>query len=113
MNNVQLSFQMVECDDQTAELHIAMAEMMQDDEGDIDAHQVPAIQPDVMQFTVAQDQAYAKQDKMYNFQINDFTYYLTSYYNNVSCKEIKNVASNIMEVVGTTPTLDQKVKLAI
>ena len=113
MNNIQPNFQMVECDDQTAELHMAMAEMMQDDEGDIDAHQVSAIQPDVIQFTVAQDQAYAKQDKMYNFQINDFTYYLTSFYNNVPGKEINNVASNIMEVVVTTPTLDQKVELAI
>ena len=113
MSNVQPNFQVVEWDDQTVELHMAMDEMIQDDEGDIDAQQVQAIQPNIMQFTVAQDQAYAKQDKMYNFQINDFTYYLTSYYNNVSCKEIKNVASNIMEVVGTTPTLDQKVKLAI
>ena len=59
-----------------------------------------------MQFTVAQDQAYGKQDQMYNFQIKDFTYYLTSFYNNVPGKEISNVASNVMEVVGTTPTLD-------
>ena len=68
MNNVQPNFQMVECDDQTAELHMAVAEMMQDDEGEMNAQQVQVIQPDVMQFTVAQDQAYAKQDKMYSFQ---------------------------------------------
>ena len=50
---------------------------------------------------------------MYNFQINGFTYYLTSFYNNVPGKEMSNVASNVMDVVGTTPTLDQKVELAI
>ena len=52
---------MVEFDDQTAELHMAMAEMTQDDEGDIDAQQGQAIQPNVMQFTVAQDQAWSNE----------------------------------------------------
>ena len=32
MNNLQPNYQLVECDDQTAELHMAMAEMMGEDE---------------------------------------------------------------------------------
>ena len=61
-----------------------------------------------MQFTAAQEHTYGKQDQMYNFQINDFTYYLTSFYNNVPGKEISNVASNVMDVVGT-PTAFLKI----
>ena len=50
---------------------------------------------------------------MYNYSINDFSYYLTSFYNNISDKKIDNVASNVMDVVGTNPTLEQNIELAI
>ena len=53
MSNVQPNSQMVECDNQTAELHMAMAEMMEEDEGDRNAEQGQGNQLDVMQFTVA------------------------------------------------------------
>ena len=63
-----------------------------------------------MQFTTAQENNYGKQDQIYNFSINDFSYYFTSFYNNqLSEKAIDNVASNLMEVVGTNPTLEQKI----
>ena len=94
-----MNSQMVECDDQTVELHMAMAEMMEDDEGQGD-------QLNVMQFTKAQENTYGKQDKMYNYTINDFSYYLKSFYNNISDKEIDDVASNVMDVVGSNPTLE-------
>ena len=35
MTNLQPNYQMIECDEQTAEQHIAMAEMMKEDEGDL------------------------------------------------------------------------------
>ena len=68
-SNVQPNSQTVECNDQTAEFYMAMAEMMEEEEGEANKQQVQAIQPDVMQFTVAQEQTYGKQDQMYNFQI--------------------------------------------
>ena len=67
MNNLQPN-------DQTAELHMAMAEMMEEYKGD----------RNVMQFTTAQDNTYGKQDQMYNYQINNFSYYSTSFFNNIS-----------------------------
>ena len=42
---------MVECDEQTAELHMAMAEMMEEDEGNAKVEQGPGDQLNVMQFT--------------------------------------------------------------
>ena len=109
MSNLQPNSQLVECDDQTAELHMAMAEMMEEDEGDRNVEHRQGNQLDAMQFTVAQDNTYGKQDQMYTYQINYFSYYLTSFYNNISNKEINKVASNVMDVVGTTPTLEQKI----
>ena len=35
MTNLQPSFQMIECDDETAEQHMAMVEMMKEDEGEL------------------------------------------------------------------------------
>ena len=46
---------MVECDDQTAELHMAMAEMMGEDEKQANIEPGPDDQLNVMQFTTIQD----------------------------------------------------------
>ena len=113
MSNVQPNSQIVECDDQTAELHMAMAKMMEEEEGDMDVEQGQGNQLTIMQLTVAQENTYGKHDQMYIFQANDFSYYLTSFYNNVPGKDINNVASNVMDVVGTTATLEQNIELAI
>ena len=74
MNNLQPNSLIVKCENQTAELHMAIAEMMEEDKGD----------RNVMQFTTAQDNTYGKQDQMYNYQINNFSYYSTSFFNNIS-----------------------------
>ena len=114
MNNLQPNSQMVECDDQTAELHMAMAEMVGEDEGDGSVKQGPGDQPNVMQFTMVQENTYGKQDQMYNYAKNYCSYYFTSFYNNkISDKEIYTVASNVMNVVETYPTLEQNIELAI
>ena len=48
MSNFQPNYQMVECDEQTAEHHMAMAEMIGDDEGDAKVEQGPGDQLNVM-----------------------------------------------------------------
>ena len=58
MSNVQPTSQRVECDDQTAELHMAMAEMTGEDEGDVNVEQEPGDQLNVMQFTTAQENTF-------------------------------------------------------
>ena len=94
---------MVECDDETAELHMAMAEIMGEDEGDANVEKWPMDELNVMQFTTAKENIYGKKDQMYNLSINDFSYYFTSFYNNqISEKAIDNIASNLMEVVVST-----------
>ena len=95
MSNLQPNYQMVECDEQTAELHnMAMTEMMGDGEGDAKIEQGAGDQLKVMQFTMAQENTYEKQDEFYNFAINNFSYYFSSFYNNqISDMEINKVAS--------------------
>ena len=105
---------MVECDDQMPELHMAMAEIMGEDEGDANVEQGPGDQLNVMQFTTAQENTYGKPDQIYNYTINNFSSYFLSFYNNqISEKAIDNVASNVMEVEGTNPTLEQKIERKI
>ena len=60
MSNLQPNSQMVECDDQTAELQMAMAEMMGEDVGNANVEQGPGDQLNVMQFTTAQEHIYEK-----------------------------------------------------
>ena len=88
---------------------MAMAEMMEEDEGDRKVEQGQGDQLNLMHFTTAQENTYGKQDQIYNF-INDFSYYFSSFYNNqISEKTIDNVTSNLTEVEGTNPTLKQKI----
>ena len=96
MSNLQPNYKMVECEEQTAELYMAMAEMMGDDDGKTKVEQGTGDQLNVMQFTMAQENTYEKQDQMNNFAINNFSYYFSSFYNNqISDMEINNVASNL------------------
>ena len=74
MSNLQPNSQVVECNDQTAQLHMAIAEMMGEDEGDVNVEQGPGNQLYVIQFTTAQENTYGKQNQIYNFAINDFSY---------------------------------------
>ena len=105
---------MIECDDPTAELHMAMAEMMGEDEKQADSEPRPDDQLNVMQFNTVQDNTYGNQDKLYNYSINDFSYYLSSFYGNESSeKTFTDVASNVMQVMGTNPTWEQKIESEI
>ena len=54
MNKLRPNLQMVECDDQTAELHMAMAEMMEEDEGGNSREQEQGEQLNVMENTYGQ-----------------------------------------------------------
>ena len=56
MSNLQPNYQMVECDEQTAELHMAMA----DDDGKTKVEQDAGDQLNVMQFIMAQENTYEK-----------------------------------------------------
>ena len=79
MNNLQMNCQVIECDDQTADLHMAMAQMMADDEKQVEDEMKPEEQLNLMQFSAVQGDTYGNQDNIYNFQINDFTYCLSSF----------------------------------
>ena len=114
MSNLQPNYKMVECEEQTAELYMAMAEMMGDDDGKTKVEQGTGDQLNVMQFTMAQKNTYEKQDQMNNFAINNFSFYFSSFYNNqISDMEINNVALNLMEMVGKNPTLEQQIEKEI
>ena len=79
MSNVQMNYQVIKCDDQTAQQHMAMAQMMPDDEKQVDHETKPEEQANLMQFSAVQEETYGNQDNLYNFQINDFKYYLSSF----------------------------------
>ena len=79
MTNLQPSYQMIECDQQTAEQHMAMAEMMQEDEGEPVVESTVQDQTNLMQFSTTSGATYGNMDQMYSFEINDFRYYLTSF----------------------------------
>ena len=67
-----------------------------------------------MQFSAVQEQTYGNQDNIYNFQINDFQCYLNSFYGNESPQtQFTDVASNIMQIMASQPTFEQKLESAI
>jgi len=69
----QMNCQVIECDDQTADRHMATAQMMADDEKQVEQEMKPEEQINLMQFSAVQDDTYGNQDNIYDFQINDFT----------------------------------------
>ena len=85
---------MIECDQQTAEQHIAMAEMMQDDNGVPVEDSTVHDQTNLMQFSTTSGPTYGNAD-MYSYEINDFSYYLTSFNSNIPDTEIDSIASNV------------------
>ena len=107
MTNLQPSYQMIECDQETAEQHMAMAEMMKEGEGE------PALEPTVqdqtnlMQFSTIPGATYQNADQMYSFEINDFSYYLSSFYSNIPDSEINTIASNVKHIMRKDPSNTQ------
>ena len=77
MTNLQPSIQMIECDQQTAEQHMAMAEMMKEDDGTQVLEPTAMDQTNLMQFSTTSGATYGSMDQMYSCEINDFSYYLT------------------------------------
>ena len=69
MNTVQTNYQEIECDEQTALQHIAMAQMMDDDDKQANNEAKPEEYANQMQFSAIQEQTYGNQDNYYNFQI--------------------------------------------
>ena len=68
MSNLQPNYQMIECDNQTAEQHIAMAEMMKEDEGEIVLEPTAQDQTNLMQFSSVPGATYQSTEKMYSYQ---------------------------------------------
>ena len=91
-----------------------MAEIIGEDEKQADNEPRPDDQLNVMQFNTVQDNTYGNQNKLYNYLINDFSYYLSSFYGNESSENaFTNVASNVMQVMGTNLTWGQKIESEI
>ena len=106
MTNLQPSYQMIECDQETAEQHMAMAEMMKEDEG------VPALEPTVQDQTnllncTIPGSTYQNSDQMHSFEMNYFSYYLSSFYSNIPDSEINTIASNVKHIMGKDPSNTQ------
>ena len=70
--NIQPTYQMLECDQDTANQHLAMAEMMNEDNVDQDSDGTPAEQDHLMQFSMASGETYGNKDQMFAFSINDY-----------------------------------------
>ena len=58
--------------------------MMDDDYQQANNEAKPEEQANQIQFGAIQEQTYEKQDNYYNFKINDFKYYLDSFYGDES-----------------------------
>ena len=87
---------------------------MDDDDQQASNEAKPEEYANQMQFSAIQEQTYGNQDNYYNFQINDFQYYLDSFYGDESPQnQFTDVASNIMSVMASQPTHEQKLGSAI
>ena len=105
MTNIQPSFQMTECDQETAEQHMAMAEMMnEDDDGQV-ADPTPMDQTNLMQFSMTSGSTYENKDQMYAYQINDYGYYFNSFNSTLPAAEIDSIESKSWAMMHLTPNL--------
>ena len=62
-----MNCQVIKCDDQTADLRMAMAQMMADDEKQVEQEMKPEEQVNLMQFSAVQEDTYGNQDNIYDF----------------------------------------------
>ena len=79
MMNIQPTYQMVQCDQDTADQHLAMAEMMNEDNVEQDNDGTPAEQDHLMQFSMTSGETYGNKDQMFAYSINKYGYYLNSF----------------------------------
>ena len=83
MTNLQANYQMIESDEETAQNHLAMAEMEREDDGAAGAEVEAVEQPSIMQFMATQTGTYNNQETYYNqFSINDISNYIGSFFKN-------------------------------
>ena len=66
-----------------------------------------------MQFSTNPGATYGNADQMYSFEINDFSYYLTSFNSNIPGSEINSIASNVKQIMGKGPSDTQLLKKEI
>ena len=69
MNSVQTNYQEIECDEQTALQHLAMAQMMDDDDQQTSNEAKPEEYANQMQYSAIQEQTYGNQDNYYNLSL--------------------------------------------
>ena len=86
---------MIECDQQTAEQHMAMAEMMKEDEEEQVLEPTAMDQTNLMHFSTTSGATYGNMGQMYAYEINDFSYYFNSFNTNLPAAEIDSIASNV------------------
>ena len=66
MTNVEPTFQMIECDQDTAIQHLAMAQMMDEDNAEQDGARIPAEQDHVMQLSLVSGETYGNKDQLFS-----------------------------------------------
>ena len=92
--NIQQTYQMVQCDQDTANQHLAMAEMMNEDNVDQDGDGTPAEQDHLMPFSMVPGETYRNKDQLFAYSINDYGYYLNSFNSTLPADEIDSIATN-------------------
>ena len=92
---------------------MAMVEMMKEDEGELTLEPTAQDQTNLMQFSSIPGATYRNTEKMYSYEINDFSYYLSSFYSNIPDSEINMIASNVKHVVGKDPSITQTLEKEI
>ena len=117
MMNVEPTFQMIECDQDTAIQHLAMAQMMNEDNAERDDVSIPAEQDHLMQLSLVSGETYGNKDQLFSYSINDYGYYLNSFNSNVPAAEIDSIATNTQQIMGknitnTVGTRAEKIKEA-
>ena len=110
MMNVQPTFQMIECDQDTANQHLAMAEMMNEDNVEQDGDGTPAEQDHLMKLSMVSGETYGNKDQLFSYSINDYGYYLNSFNSNVPAAEIDSIATNTQQIMGKNITNTQLVE---
>ena len=110
MTNVEPTFQMIECDQDTTIQHLAMAQMMDEDNAEQDGVRIPAEQDHVMQLSLVSGETYGNKDQLFSYSINDYGYYLNSFNSNVLAAEIDSIATNAQQIMGKNLTNSQLIE---
>ena len=67
MTNVEPAYQLIECDQDTAIQHLAMAQIMDEENADQEGVRIPAEQDNVMQLNLASGETYENKDQLFLF----------------------------------------------